>query len=202
MHWVMRRVPLWRLTCRHALETPNHSPSIMHTKDGRWYISHGMGARDLKALVPLLSKYNMQADLQPPPPDADLKARHVPGSTATDEAKAHMIDVVQRCHGAKRRRPVCSGPPFANPMRTPKTRTGSNANPSPTSTTPNTTARSATPPANGSPPKQAGKPAVAPRCSVRTPEQSYPKAQPFPPSPKTTTQSNPLCTTNHSRCKA
>ena len=29
MHWVMRRVPLWRLTNRHALETPNHSPSIM-----------------------------------------------------------------------------------------------------------------------------------------------------------------------------
>ncbi len=96
MHWVMRRVPLWRLTSRHALETPNHSPSIMHTKDGRWYISHGMGARDLKALVPLLSKYGMQADLQPPPPDADLKARAVPGSTASDETRAHMLDVVQR----------------------------------------------------------------------------------------------------------
>ena len=96
MHWVMRRVPLWRLTCRHALETPNHSPSIMHTKDGRWFISHGMGARDLKALVPLLSRYGMEADLQPPPPDADLKARAVPGSTASDETRAHMIDVVQR----------------------------------------------------------------------------------------------------------
>ncbi len=96
MHWVMRRVPLWRLTCRHALETPNASPSIMHTKDGRWYISHGMGARDLKNLIPMLSKYGMQADLQPPPPDADLKARAVPGSTASDEGKAHMIDVVQR----------------------------------------------------------------------------------------------------------
>jgi crotonobetainyl-CoA:carnitine CoA-transferase CaiB-like acyl-CoA transferase len=96
MHWVMRRVPLWRLTSRHALETPNHSPSISHTKDGRWYISHGMGARDLKNLVPLLTKYGMQADLQPPPPDADLKARAVPGSTAGDEARAHMLDVVQR----------------------------------------------------------------------------------------------------------
>src|SRR3954466_614951 len=96
MHWVMRRVPLWRLTCRHALETPNHSPSIMHTKDGRWFISHGMGARDLNSLVPLLSKYGMQADLQPPPPDADLKARAVPGWTASDEGRAHMIDVVQR----------------------------------------------------------------------------------------------------------
>ena len=96
MHWVMRRVPLWRLTNRHAVETPNHSPSISHTKDGRWFISHGMGARDLKNLVPLLSKYGMQADLQPPPPDADLKARQVPGSAAGDETRAHMLDVVQR----------------------------------------------------------------------------------------------------------
>jgi crotonobetainyl-CoA:carnitine CoA-transferase CaiB-like acyl-CoA transferase len=96
MHWVMRRVPLWRLTSRHALETPNHSPSIVHTKDGRWFISHGMGARDLKNLVPLLGKYGMAADLQPPGPDVDLKARAVPGSTASDEARAHMLDVVQR----------------------------------------------------------------------------------------------------------
>jgi crotonobetainyl-CoA:carnitine CoA-transferase CaiB-like acyl-CoA transferase len=96
MHWVMRRVPLWRLTSRHALETPNASPSIVHTKDGRWFISHGMGARDLKHLVPLLTKYGMQADLQPPGPDVDLKARAVPGSTASDETRAHMLDVVQR----------------------------------------------------------------------------------------------------------
>ena len=96
MSWVMRRVPLWRNTSRHATETPNHSPSIVHTKDGRWYISHGMGPRDLANLVPLLSKYNMQADLQPPGPDVNLRARAVPGSTASDEARAHMLDVVQR----------------------------------------------------------------------------------------------------------
>ena len=96
MHWVMRRVPLWRLTNRHAAETPNHSPGICHTKDGRWFITHGMGARDLKNLVPLLAKYGAQADLQPPPPDADLRARQVPGTAASDEARAHMLDVVQR----------------------------------------------------------------------------------------------------------
>ena len=96
MHWVMRRVPIWRMTNRHAGEFPNHSPGICHTKDGRWYITHGMGARDLKNLVPLLSKYGAQADLQPPPPDADLKARQVPGTAAGDEARAHMLDVVQR----------------------------------------------------------------------------------------------------------
>jgi crotonobetainyl-CoA:carnitine CoA-transferase CaiB-like acyl-CoA transferase len=95
MYWVMRRVPLWRLANRHAAETPNHSPGICHTKDGRWFISHGMGARDLKNLVPLLSRYGMQADLQPPP-DADLRARQVPGTAGSDEARAHMLDVVQR----------------------------------------------------------------------------------------------------------
>ncbi|HEX4184283.1 MAG TPA: CoA transferase, partial [Stellaceae bacterium] len=96
MYWVMRRVPLWRLTNRHAAEFPNHSPGICHTKDGRWFITHGMGARDLKNLVPLLSKYGAQADLQPPPPDADLRARQVPGTAGSDETRAHMLDVVQR----------------------------------------------------------------------------------------------------------
>ena len=96
MYWVMRRVPLWRLTNRHAAEFPNHSPGICHTKDGRWFITHGMGARDLKNLVPLLAKYRAEADLQPPPPDADLKARQVPGTAGSDEARAHMLDVVQR----------------------------------------------------------------------------------------------------------
>ena len=96
MSWVMRRVPLWRMTARHAGEVPNHSPSIVHTKDGRFFISHGMGARDLKNLVPLLAKYGMQADLQPPGPDVDLKARAVPGTATSDESRAHMLDVVQR----------------------------------------------------------------------------------------------------------
>ncbi len=97
MHWVMRRVPIWRMTNRHG----GRRRLIIHRrsairKDGRWFISHGMGARDLKNLVPLLSQYGMQADLQPPPPDADLKARQVPGSQAGDETRAHMLDVVQR----------------------------------------------------------------------------------------------------------
>jgi crotonobetainyl-CoA:carnitine CoA-transferase CaiB-like acyl-CoA transferase len=96
MYWVMRRVPLWRLTCRHASEGPNHSPSICHTKDGRWFITHGMGARDLKNLVPLLAKYNAEADLQPPAPEVDLRARQVPGTAGSDEARSHMLDVVQR----------------------------------------------------------------------------------------------------------
>jgi crotonobetainyl-CoA:carnitine CoA-transferase CaiB-like acyl-CoA transferase len=96
MFWVMRRALLWRLTCRHAVETPSHTPSISHTKDGRWCIQHGMGARDLVHMVPFLSRYNMAADLQPPPPETDLKARNVPGSAGADESRLHMLDVIAR----------------------------------------------------------------------------------------------------------
>ena len=96
MSWVMQRTPLWRLTCRHATAKPNHSPAISHTKDGRWYIGWGVGARDQANLIPFLEKYNAQADLQPPEPDANLKARNVPGSAAGNEKSAHILEVVQR----------------------------------------------------------------------------------------------------------
>ncbi len=96
MSWVMRRAPLYRLTCRHAIETPNHTPNISHTKDGRWFISWGVSARDEANLVPFLERYGMQADLQPPGNDADLRARSIPGSSVGDEKKAHMLEVIQR----------------------------------------------------------------------------------------------------------
>jgi hypothetical protein len=36
--------------------------AINHTKDERWFISHGIGGRNLKNLVLLLSNYGVQAD--------------------------------------------------------------------------------------------------------------------------------------------
>jgi crotonobetainyl-CoA:carnitine CoA-transferase CaiB-like acyl-CoA transferase len=96
MSWVMRRAPLFRQTCRHAIEKPSHVPSIGHTKDGRWYIATGVSVRDQTNLVPFLTSYGMQADLGMPDPAADTKARNVPGSGASDEAKAHILEIVQR----------------------------------------------------------------------------------------------------------
>jgi crotonobetainyl-CoA:carnitine CoA-transferase CaiB-like acyl-CoA transferase len=96
MSWVMRRAPLFRQTCRHAIENPTHVPSIGHTKDGRWYIAAGVSVRDQTNLVPFLAGYDMQADLALPGPDADTKARNVPGSGANDESKAHVLEIVQR----------------------------------------------------------------------------------------------------------
>ena len=41
----MRRAPLYRLTCRHAMEQPSHTPNIAHAEGGRWHISWGRRAR-------------------------------------------------------------------------------------------------------------------------------------------------------------
>ena len=96
MSWVMQHVPLWRLTCRHAIAKPNHTPNIGHTKDGRWFISWGVGPRDKAKLVPFLEGYGMAADLRPPGAEADLRARNVPGSGTGDEETAHALEVIQR----------------------------------------------------------------------------------------------------------
>lgn len=96
MSWVMRRAPLFRQTCRHAIEQPTHVPSIGHTKDGRWFIAGGVSVRDQANLVPYLTGYGMQADLAMSDAAADTRARNVPGSGANDESKAHVLEIVQR----------------------------------------------------------------------------------------------------------
>ena len=96
MSWVMRRAPLFRQTCRHAIEKPTHVPSIGHTKDGRWFIATGVSVRDQTSLVPFLAGYGMAADLVAPAAGADTTARNVPGSGADDERKAHVLEISQR----------------------------------------------------------------------------------------------------------
>jgi len=96
MSWVMQHAPLWRLTCRHAIATPNHTPNISHSKDGRWFISWGVSARDKAMLVPFLERYGMQGDLKPPSGEADLRARSVPGSGPGDDDTAHVLEIIQR----------------------------------------------------------------------------------------------------------
>lgn len=96
MSWVMRRAPLYRQTARHAVENPNRAPNISHTKDGRWVMTWGVSAKDKAKLVPFLEGYGMAADLKPPGSDADFSARQVPGSTDSDEASNHILDVIQR----------------------------------------------------------------------------------------------------------
>jgi crotonobetainyl-CoA:carnitine CoA-transferase CaiB-like acyl-CoA transferase len=96
MSWVMRRAPLYRQTARHAVEIPSRTPNISHTKDGRWYMTWGVSARDRAKLVPFLARYGMAADLEVPGSDSDMTARTIPGAGATDEATMHTLDVIQR----------------------------------------------------------------------------------------------------------
>ncbi len=96
MSWVMRRAPLFRQTCRHAVEKPNHTPNVAHTKDGRWCVTWLVGARDEANLVPFLDRYGMAATSNRRVPGVDLKARSIPGSSSGDERRAHILDVNQR----------------------------------------------------------------------------------------------------------
>jgi len=94
MSWIMRRAPLLRVTCRHASERVDRTPTIGHTKDGRWYMI-GM-AQDPAKVIPFLKSYNMEGDLTPPDPGQTQSARRVPGSSPNDERVMHLVEVVQR----------------------------------------------------------------------------------------------------------
>lgn len=94
MNWIMRHAPVHRLTCRHAIERPDRTPTICHTKDGRWFMI-GM-SQDLSKLVPFLQKYDMAGDLEAPPPQAASGARRVPGTGPKDERMMHAVEVTQR----------------------------------------------------------------------------------------------------------
>ena len=96
MNWIMRRVPLWRQTCRHAGENVSLAPSISHTKDGRWFTMTLLGPRDRANLVPFLSRYNMAGDLGDGDGAGGSSARQIPGSGASTEAATHAQEVVGR----------------------------------------------------------------------------------------------------------
>ena len=96
MSWVMRRAPLYRLTCRHASENVTRVPSISQTKDGRWFMTWGVGARDRANLTPFLDRYGMAADLSVAKESGDLGARNIPGTAAADEQSSHTLEVIQR----------------------------------------------------------------------------------------------------------
>jgi crotonobetainyl-CoA:carnitine CoA-transferase CaiB-like acyl-CoA transferase len=58
MSWVMLRQPVYRQTCRHALDTITN-PSISYTKDGRWNLSMHVGERDRRFLQPFMERYGL-----------------------------------------------------------------------------------------------------------------------------------------------
>ncbi len=134
MHWVMRRVPLWRLTNRHAAETPNHSPEHQ-PHQGR-------------ALVHLARHGRARPE---EPGAAAVEIRHAGGSAAAAAGRRsegapgarHRRPATRRgrtcstscsassapgpmptCRGARRRMPACYGRRCASRTRTRSTSIG------------------------------------------------------------------------------
>jgi crotonobetainyl-CoA:carnitine CoA-transferase CaiB-like acyl-CoA transferase len=97
MSWIMRRAPLYRMTCRHSKEAVSRVPSITYTKDGRWVMAHlGVAAQEGPRLVSFLAKYGMAGDLSADEAAAVQGGRAIPGTSADDESQAHAMEVIQR----------------------------------------------------------------------------------------------------------
>jgi len=97
MTWVMRRTEVLRQTCRHARESISPSPTIAHTKDGRWVMaSLGNRPDDGEKLVALLDRYGMAEGLDPGQSVAPRGGRFVPGTGPVSPGRDHGMEAVQR----------------------------------------------------------------------------------------------------------
>ncbi|MDP2706619.1 MAG: CoA transferase, partial [Burkholderiales bacterium] len=97
MSWVMRRAPVLRQTCRHARESVSPSPSIVHTKDGRWVMaSLGNRADEGPRLVALLERYGMAAGFDPEQTVMPKGGRFVPGTGPVKATRDEGMEAVQR----------------------------------------------------------------------------------------------------------
>ena len=97
MTWVMRRAPILRQTCRHARESISPSPTIAHTKDGRWVMANlGNRPDDGERLIKLLDKYGLATGLDPQTTAAPRSGRFVPGTGPVTEKRDHGMEAVCR----------------------------------------------------------------------------------------------------------
>jgi crotonobetainyl-CoA:carnitine CoA-transferase CaiB-like acyl-CoA transferase len=97
MSWVMRRAPVLRQTCRHARESISPSPSIAHTKDGRWVMaSLGNRAGEGERLKALLERYGLAAGIDAQQLEVTKGGRFVPGTGPITQERDHGMEAVQR----------------------------------------------------------------------------------------------------------
>ncbi len=96
MNWVMRRTPVLRQTCTHAMPETSMGTPLAHTKDGRWFVTMLINPKDYGNLVAFLDRYGMAGDLPPHAPVVGSGARAIPGSTAGPAMLAHAQEVLQR----------------------------------------------------------------------------------------------------------
>lgn len=92
MNWVMLHQPMYRQTCRHAAVGPT-APSIVYTKDGRWFNTINLGARDANCLRPFMQRYGEEEGVSEKQEEETVGVRAIPGSTRRATA---MVAVIQR----------------------------------------------------------------------------------------------------------
>jgi crotonobetainyl-CoA:carnitine CoA-transferase CaiB-like acyl-CoA transferase len=97
MTWVMRRAEIMRQTCRHARESVSPTPTIAHTKDGRWVMANlGNRPDDGEKLVALLGRYGMAEGLDPAQTVPPRGGRFVPGTGPVAQGRDQGMEAVQR----------------------------------------------------------------------------------------------------------
>ncbi|WP_207770084.1 CaiB/BaiF CoA transferase family protein [Frankia canadensis] len=93
MAWVVQRQPYYRQTARHAGAKVGQDLTIAHTKDGRWLNVISIGARDRNLMKPFLDKYGMGDAITEEKVEAEVGARHIPGTTQSASAN---VEIIQR----------------------------------------------------------------------------------------------------------
>jgi crotonobetainyl-CoA:carnitine CoA-transferase CaiB-like acyl-CoA transferase len=97
MTWVMRRALVLRQTCRHAREGVSPSPTIVHTKDGRWVMaSLGNRPDDGEKLLQLLNRYGLGEGFSVDTMAAPKGGRFVPGTGPVKSGRDEGMEAVQR----------------------------------------------------------------------------------------------------------
>lgn len=95
MNWVMRRAPLHRQTARHAAEVGSIAPTIVQTKDGRWFNMSLLGVADHERLREFLERYGVPNEIETAP-GAVGTGRSIPGSGGDPAAAARASDALGR----------------------------------------------------------------------------------------------------------
>ena len=97
MTWVMRRALVQRQTCRHAREGVSPSPTIVHTKDGRWVMANlGNRPDDGEKLLQLLNRYGLGEGFKAETMGAPRSGRFVPGTGPMKSGRDEGMEAVQR----------------------------------------------------------------------------------------------------------
>jgi crotonobetainyl-CoA:carnitine CoA-transferase CaiB-like acyl-CoA transferase len=95
--WIFRRAPLSRQTCRHSNEVMSPTPTIAHTKDGRWIMLIHVSAPERVHTARFLAQYGMAAGLDTHEGEAAASfGRQIPGTGTEGEEGAYTMDVWQR----------------------------------------------------------------------------------------------------------